>query len=186
MFKRVGILAVIMTMAVAACSGEDGGGTLEAVIDAAGETTGFGNFSRGADKAFGVFICTRDGSVEIESVEPLHTEGDIEYLGSTVYTSDERFVGAANGYPPDGIDETKLTAVEGSVVDADCAESGGDKVQLIIGAERTGIGGGVLDGFSVTYNGGKLEIPFTILLCGDAMEFCEALVPATTTTSEDG
>jgi hypothetical protein len=103
-----------------------------------------------------------------------------------VYTSDEMFVGAAHGYPPDGIDQSKLSDVEGAEVEADCANSGGEKVQLLIGAERTGIGGGVLDGFVVTYDGGELEIPFTILLCGDEMEFCEALIPVTTTTTPEG
>jgi len=187
MLRRTIILAAAFAVALSACSGDSGGGTLEAVIDPGGETTGFGNFSTGADKSFGVFMCTRDGAVEIQSVEPAHTEGDIEYLGSAVYTSDEMFVGAAHGYPPDGIDESKLGDIDGAAIDADCTESGGDKVQLIIGAERTGIGGGVLDGFVVTYDGGELEIPFTILLCGDEMEFCEALVPATTTTApEDG
>lgn len=43
-------------------------------------------------------------------------------------------------------------------------------MQLLIGAEHTGVGGGVLDGFVVSYDGG---------------EFCEALIPATTTTSPD-
>lgn len=185
MFRRIGLLAVTVAMVLAACSGDSGGGSLEAVIEPEGETSGFGNFSTGRDKSFGVFICTQDGSVEIDGVEPLHAEGDVEYLGTDVYKSDDRFVGATHGFPPDGIDETKLSDVEGAVIDADCSDSGGDKVQLILGAERIGSGGGVLDGFVVTYDGGELEIPFTILLCGDAMEFCEALVPATTTTPRD-
>lgn len=185
MFKRMGILAVTVAMVLTACDGDTGGGTLEAVIEPEGETSGFANFSTGRDKSFGVFICTQDGGVEIDGVEPLHVEGDIEYLGTDVYTSEERFVGATHGFPPDGIDETKLSDVEGAVIDADCSDSGGEKVQLILGAERIGIEGGVLDGFVVTYDGGELEIPFTILLCGDAMEFCEALVPATTTTPRD-
>ena len=58
-------------------------------------------------------------------------------------------------------------------------------MELLIGAERTGVGGGVLDGFVVTYASGELETPFTILLCGDETEFCEALIPATTTTAPD-
>ena len=186
MLKRTIVLAIAAALALSACGADSGGGTLEAVIDSGGETSGFGNFTTGRDKSFGVFICTEDGSVEIESVEPAHAEGDIEYLGTTVYTSDERFVGAAHGYPPDGIDQSKLSDVEGAEVEADCANSGGEKVQLLIGAERTGIGGGVLDGFVVTYDGGELEIPFTILLCGDEMEFCEALIPATTTTAPEG
>lgn len=185
MLKRMTILSVTAALTLAACGGESGG-TLEAVIDPAGETSGFGDFTTARDKSFGVFICARDGSVEVESVEPAHAEGSIEYLGTTVYTSDEMFVGAAHGYPPDGIDESKLSEVEGAVIDADCSDSAGGKVQLLIGAERTGVGGGVLDGFVVTWGDGELlEIPFTILLCGDEMEFCEALVPATTTAPQD-
>lgn len=41
---------------------------------------------------------------------------------------------------------------------------------MLIGAERTGVGGGVLDGFVVSY---------------DAGELCEVLIPATTATSPD-
>lgn len=185
MLKRAMIPAMAAALALSACGGDPGGGTLEAVIDPAGETSGFGDFTKGRDKSFGVFICTRDGSVEIESVEPAHAEGDIEYLGTRVYASEDRFVGAAHGYPADGIDESKLSAVEGAVVEADCSDSGGEKVQLLIGAERTGVGGGVLDGFVVTHDGGELEIPFTILLCGDEMEFCEVLIPASTTTAPE-
>ena len=182
MLKRTIVLALSAALALSACGGDAAGGTLEAVIEPGGETVGFGNFTTGRDKSFGVFVCSRDGAVEIEAVEPGITEGAIEYLGTTVYTSDERFVGAVHGYPPDGIDEAKLSDVEGAVVEADCSDSGGEKIQLIIGAERTGIGGGVLDDFVITYDGGELEIPFTILLCGDEMEFCEALIPGTTTT----
>lgn len=183
MLKRTIIPALGVVVALSACGGEDGGGTLEAVVDSGGETSGFTDFTTARDKSFGVFICARDGSVEIESVEPVHTEGDIEFLGTNVYTSDEMFVGAAHGYPPDGIDESKLSAVEGAVVEADCSGGSDEEVQLLFGAERTGVGGGVLDGFVVTYDGGELEIPFTILLCGDEMEFCEVLIPATTTTA---
>jgi len=186
MFRRMTIVAMTTALTLAACGGNSSGGTLEAVIDPAGETSGFDNFTIGRDKSFGVFVCARGGSVQIESVAPAHTEGDVEYLGTTVYTSDEMFVGAAHGYPPDGIDESKLSEAEDAVIEADCSDSDGEKVQLLIGAERTGIGGGVLDGFVVTTDDGELEIPFTILLCGDEMEFCEALIPATTTTAPEG
>lgn len=181
MFNRTASLVVAAALILAACGGDSTGGALEAVIDPAGETSGFGDFTAGRDKSFGVFVCTRGGPVEIVSVAPALTEGDIEYLGATVYTSDEMFVGAAHGYPPDGIDEAKLSDVEGGAIEADCSDSGGEKVQLLIGAERTGIGGGVLDGFVVIYGDAELEIPFTILMCGDEMEFCEALIPAPTT-----
>jgi hypothetical protein len=38
----------------------------------------------------------------------------------------------------------------------------------------------------VTYADDELELPFAILLCGDEMEFCEALIPAIMTTAPDG
>lgn len=172
------LFVVIAAVALAACGGDPTGGTIEAIIDSGGESYGFGDFTTGHDKSFGVFICTRDGSAEIDSVEPVLAEGEVEFLGATVYTSDEMFVGAAHGYPPDGIDETRLADIEEATIEADCSDSEGDKFQLLIGAERTGFGGGVLDGFVVSHAGGELEIPLTVLLCGDEMEYCEALVPA--------
>lgn len=173
--KRV---VIVLALTLAAC----GGGadpTLEAVIDPAGETTGFANFTAGTEKSFGVFVCSNDGAVELTSIEPIVNEGDVEFLGAMVYTSPDMFVGAANGYPTDGLDETRLEPLEGTAVESDCTDpEGDDRVQLIIGAQRTGSGGGALDGFVVTQvSGGELEIPFTILLCGDEMEFCEMLIP---------
>lgn len=175
--RRPWLLPAIALVMVS-CS--DGGtdGTLQAVIDDAGETTGFANFSTGGDKSFGVFICAEGGAVELQSVEPAHAEGDVEFLGALVYTSDDMFVGAAHGYPPDGIAADRTEALEGAVVDTDCSSpEGADRVQLLVGAERTGAGGGVIDGVTVETSGGTLEIPLTILLCGDRMEFCEVLVP---------
>ena len=181
---RKKIVLVAAMLAIAACSG--GSGELQAIIDEGGETYGFGNFSTGTDKSFGVFICVDGGSATIESVEPMHSEGQIEFLDARVYTSEDRFVGAADGFPPEGIDESMLEPAEGAVVSADCSVGEGEKVQLLVGAERTGSGGGVLDGFLVTADTGELEIDLTVLLCGDELEYCEALVPAegtTTTTS---
>jgi hypothetical protein len=179
--KKIALLAI--SLVIAACSG--GGGQLQSIIEDGGETYGFGDFSNGTDKSFGVFICVDGGSATIESVESLHAEGEIEYLGAVVYTSEDRFVGAANGFPPDGIDEAKIEPAEGAVVTAACSGGDSEKVQLLVGAERTGSGGGVLDGFLVTTDTGELEIDLTILLCGDELEYCEALIPAegTTTTS---
>lgn len=182
MQMRTAIALLATAFALAAC----GGGELQAIIEDGGETTGFGDFSKGTDKSFGVFICVVGGNVTIESVEPMHVEGDIEFLGTLVYTSEGMFVGAAHGFPPDGIDETKIEPVEGAVVTADCAGGDPEKVQLVIGAERTSSGGGVLDGFLVTTDTGELEIDQTVLMCGDELEYCEALRPAegtTTTTS---
>lgn len=183
MLRKLVALFVAL-LAIAACGG-GGGGELQAIIEEGGETYGFGDFSTGTEKSFGVFICVDGGSSTIESVEPMHSEGNIEYLGAVVYTSEDRFVGATNGFPPDGIDEAKIEPAEGAVVSADCAGGDSEKVQLLVGAERTAAGGGVLDGFLVTTDTGELEIDLTVLLCGDNLEFCEALTPApaTTTTS---
>lgn len=175
------IALIAAFLAISACTG--GSGELQAIIEEGGETYGFGDFSNGTDKTFGVFICVDGGSVTIESVEPLHSEGEIEYLGANVYTSEDRFVGATNGFPPDGIDETKVEPAEGAVVAADCEGGDSEKVQVLLGAERTGSGGGVLDGFLVTWETGELEIDLTILLCGDELEYCEALTPAEGTTT---
>lgn len=183
MRRRSAIVLLATTLALVGCGEDSGGGELQAIIDEGGETNGFADFSQGIDKSFGVFICVEGGSVTIESVAPMHSEGEIEYLGARVYTSEDMFVGATHGFPPDGIDEEKIEPVEGAVITADCAVSEGEKVQIILGAERTGVGGGVLDGFLVTSDTGELEIDYTILLCGEEMEFCEALEPATTTTT---
>lgn len=188
---RITILAAALFISVAACQGDTGQGTLEAIIDEEGETAGFGDFSTGRDKSFGIYICAAGGSVELESIEPMHTEGDIEFLGALIYTSPDMFVGAAHGYPPDGLDLSRTEPLEGATVDIDCdSPSGDERVQLLIGAERTGAGGGVVDGLRVETSGGAVEIPFIVLLCGDRFEYCEALQPgpgttqpATTTTS---
>jgi hypothetical protein len=178
MSKRI-LLGLAMTaMVLSACGGDQGGGSLQAIIDEAGETTGYTQFANGVDKSFGVFVCSNGGSVEIESLEPLHTEGDIEFLGGRLYTSSDRFVGAADGFPPNGIDEDELEPLAGAVVDSDCDSPEGDeRVQILAGASRTGAGGGIIDGLTVATSGGTLEIPLTILLCGDDMQYCDVLVP---------
>ena len=184
------ILALAGLVAVA-CGGE-ARGTLEAVIDPEGETSGFASFAEGADKGFGIFICSSGGPVTIESIEPGHVEGEVEFLGSLVYTAGDRFVGATHGWPPNGLDESRTEPLEGANVDSDCdGPSGDERVQLLIGAERTGPGGGVIDGLRVTTESGVLEIPYTILLCGDEMQYCELLVPEegtgpSTTTDLEG
>lgn len=176
---KLALLLTALAVALAGCQSGGGDGTLEAIIDDAGETAGFGDFSRGRDKSFGIYVCSAGGSVELESIEPMHTEGDIEFLGAMVYTSPDMFVGAAHGYPTDGLDLSRTEPLEGAVVDTSCDSPGGDeRVQLLIGAERTAAGGGVIDGLRVETSGGTLEIPFIILLCGDRFEYCEALQPA--------
>ena len=174
--KELAVVA-LLGMVLSAC-GDDGGGTLQAIIEPEGETAGFGDFTTGRDKSFGIFVCSNEGAVELESIEVIETEGDIEFLGAMVYTSPDMFVGATHGYPPDGLDVARTEPLEGAVVDSDCDDpDGDDRVQLLVGAERTSTGGGVIDGLLVQTSGGELEIPFIILLCGDELEWCEVLIP---------
>lgn len=170
-------LLLPLAIVIAACGGGDDG-TLEAIVDEGGETNGFADFTAGTEKSFGIFICANGGEVELESVAPAATEGEIEFLGALIYTSPDRFVGAAHGFPTDGLDESRTEPAEGAIVDHECEDpEGEERVQLLVGAQRTGSGGGVIDGLEVETSGGILEIPYTILLCGNQMEFCEALVP---------
>lgn len=142
----------------------------------AGDTVGFGQFRTGPDKSFGVFVCTNDGEVTLETIEPVSSEGAIEFLGAMVYTSDDRYIGAADGFPPEGMGDANLVDLEEAVVASDCTDQvGDDRVQLIVGAERTGSGGGMIEGLLVQTSAGDVEIPLTILLCGDELEFCEVL-----------
>ena len=182
-------MILVLAGIIAVACGDGAGGTLEAVIDPEGETSGFASFTQGTDKGFGIFVCSTGGPVTIESIEPGHVEGEVEFLGSLVYTAEDRFVGAAHGWPPHGLDLSQTEPLEDATVDIECdSPSGDDRVQLLIGAQRTGPGGGVIDGLRVTTDGGKLEIPYTILLCGDEMQYCEVLVPeegtGPSTTSE--
>lgn len=178
MNRRSFVLFGLVSILLAACGGSNP--TVEAVIEPEGETTGFADFSNGTEKTFGVFICTNGGEVRVKTVSPMKSEGEIAYLGALVYTSPDMFVGAAHGYPADGLDETRIEPAEGATFESDCADpEGEDRVQLLIGAQRTGDGGGVIDGVILTTSDDEdLEIPLTILLCGNEMEFCEALVPA--------
>lgn len=102
-----------LCLVVSACSTDSFSGSLEAVIDPARETTGFGNFSDGSDKSFGIFVCSKGGAVELVSIEPIALDGDIEFLGAMIYKSPDMFVGAADGYPTDGLDPALLESQEG-------------------------------------------------------------------------
>ena len=175
--RKMWVLFAAVAIMLIGCSDGANDGTLEAIVEDEGETVGFGNFSLGPDKSFGVFVCS-DGAAEIQAVEPITTEGNVEFLGAMIYTSQDQFVGAAHGYPTDGLDQDKLEPAEGAIVDIGCdSPDGEERVQLVLGAERTGAGGGVVDGIRVQTVGGDLEIPFTILLCGDNLEYCEVLLP---------
>ncbi len=161
-------------LVLAAC-GSSTGGTLQPVMEEGGDTVGFANFAAGSVKSFGVFVCT-DGPVELTTIEALSIEGEIELLGADVYVSDEKFVGAANGFPTDGLEDDKLESAVGAVVDIPCSQpEGSERVQIIFGAERLGSGGGVIEGIEIETDAGTVEIPLTILLCGDELEYCEVL-----------
>ena len=180
--RRAVTATLLLAALLGACSEDSGDGGLQAVLGEDGDVVGFTTFSRGTDKSFGVFICSDGGEVEIESVEPISQEGDIEFLGAIVYNADGQFVGAAHGFPTDGLDESSYVDAAGASVEVSCTSpSGSDRSQLIVGAERTGVGGGMIDGLRVSSSAGDLEIPLTILLCGDQYEYCESLDPATST-----
>jgi hypothetical protein len=120
----------------------------------------------------------------LQEVTPISSEGEIEFLGARVYTSPENFVGAADGFPAEDIDQSRLEPAQGAVIDSDCDETDGDnRVQIIVGAERKGPGGGSVAGFTLRWEGGSVEVPFTVLLCGDELEFCEALLPGEESTA---
>ncbi len=94
--------------------------TLEAVIATEGDTVGFSDFSNGTEKTFGVFICTNGGVVGIKGVSPAKAEVDITYLGALLCTSSEKHVGAAHGFPPEGVDENRLQAGENTTFEKNC------------------------------------------------------------------
>lgn len=179
MSGRIWTQLVVIAVLVVACSNNEG--TLVPVIDLEGEVSGFGEFSNGTDKSFGLFVCTEGGSVQLESVEPASIEGSIEMLGAMVYTEETggRFVGAVHGYPPAGLEETQLVSIEGAVIESDCdAEDAENQIQIVVGAERTGPEGGQIDGLIVNTSTGPVDVDYGILLCGDDLEYCESLAPS--------
>lgn len=135
-------------------------------------TVGFTDFSRGTDKSFGIFVCITDIDVVLESVEAISSDGDIEVLGGLLYEAEDGFVGAVNGYPPTGLDASFLTDIAGATVTTACDAD--TQSQVIVGTNRTGPGGGKIEGIRIHYEGGSLDVPdYNIILCGDEREFCE-------------
>jgi hypothetical protein len=134
---------------------------------------GFQDFSQGAEKSFGIFVCVTDEEVVLESVEAMSSKGDIEVIGATLYVADDAFVGAINDYPPRGLSESFLREIPGAVVVTSCG-SEDDRSQVIVGASRTGNEGGIIKGIRINYEGGSLEVSeYNIILCGDEGEYCE-------------
>lgn len=140
---------------------------------------GFVNFNAGTDKTFGHFMCVNVDNVDLTTIEPISIEGEIEFLGSLIYETDEAFVAAVDGFPPDGLDLAATSNAEGATVTIGCeVENPTVKTQLLLGANRTGAGGGKIDGIRVIHSEGTLEIlDYEIILCGDDYEYCESLRP---------
>jgi hypothetical protein len=180
MFRRAFVTLVVLTLFLPACSSSDDTGELEVLTDGPG--AGFGDFTTGGDKTFGFFTCVNDGSVELESIEANGLEGSVELMGALVYTSSDRFVGAADGFPPEGIDEERIVDMAGSMIDIPCDDpDGNERVQLLVGLDRTGREGGQINGFTVHTSGEDVDVEYQILLCGDELEFCEGLQPTENT-----
>lgn len=135
-------------------------------------TVGFKDFSEGTEKSFGIFVCITGDEVELQSVEAMSTDGEIEVLGAILYEADDAFVGAIDDYPPRGLDEEFITEIPGAVVVTKCDSE--TRSQVVVGAARTGAGGGKIDGIRISYQGGALEVSdYSIILCGDDGEYCE-------------
>ena len=183
--KRPTLLTVVLAFSVAVVScGSDANSSTE-VSDALrvqtdeGQIDGFFDFSTGADKSFGLFTCSSVDAVTLESIEAISIEGEIEFLGAVMMEASDGFIGAVDGHPPSGLEENATQAFEGFVVDVPCDdEDAATKVQIVLGAERTGTGGGQIVGITIEHSEGAFVIDdYRIVLCGDDYEYCEALRP---------
>ena len=144
-----------------------------------GQIDGFFDFSAGDEKSFGLFTCSTVDAVTLESVEAITTEGEVEFLGAVMMKASDGFIGAVDGYPPSGLAADATEAVDGFVVDVSCDDEDAEsKVQVVLGASRTGSGGGQIEGIRIDHSQGNLVInDYRIVLCGDDYEYCEALRP---------
>ncbi len=179
------ILLAVVALSVAACEGgeeaADAADVATTTPDAEGPlvsseagTVGFQDFSEGTDKSFGIFVCTTDAAVEIESVEAISAEGEIAMIGAVLYQADDAFVGAIHDFPPRGLDLEFLTEIPGATVDTLCDSE--TRSQVVVGASRTGAGGGMIEGIRINYAGGSLDVAdYRIILCGDEGEYCDVI-----------
>lgn len=179
------ILSVTTALVATACSGQEAGtepdsatttpaaaAGNEALVSTETGTVGFNDFSEGTEKSFGIFVCVTDADVVLESVEPISVEGDIEVIGAVLYEADNAFVGAIHDFPPRGLSQDYLTEIPGATVATACDDDA--RSQVVVGANRTGDGGGVIEGIRINYEGGALEVgDYRIILCGDEGEYCE-------------
>lgn len=172
-------IIALLTLLLAACNGDEAGtdvdqesGENPPLVAVEPRTRGFTDFSAGTEKSFGIFVCITNEEVALESVEAMSSEGEIEVLGGLLYEAEDGFVGAVNGFPPSGLQESTVIEISGATVVTPCDSA--TRSQVVVGANRTGPGGGVIEGVRVNYDGGSLEVPdYNILLCGDNDEFCE-------------
>lgn len=137
-------------------------------------TVGFQDFSEGTEKSFGIFVCATDADVVIDSVEAMSSDGDIELIGAILYEAEDGFVGAIHDFPPRGLNEEFFTDIPGATVATPCDSE--TRTQVVVGASRTGSGGGLIEGIRINYRGGSLDVAdYRIILCGDEGEFCDVI-----------
>ena len=183
--KRLILPAALLAFGIAlvSCS-SDASTTTEAdnalrVQTEEGQIDGFFDFSTGSEKSFGLFTCSNLEAVTLESIDAVNTEGEIEFLGAVVMRASDGFIGAVDGYPPAGLAADATEAFDDYVVDVSCDDENAEtKVQIVLGAGRTGSGGGQIEGIRIEHSEGYLVIDdYRIVLCGDDYEYCEALRP---------
>ena len=134
---------------------------------------------RGVSKSAGFHVCTRGGSVDLVSVEPLRVEGEARFLGAYLLVGAETPIGTANGFPPENFTHFLIPLEEASV-SLDCDRQ--DRMnfaQVVVGVDWSGDGGGAIEGFRVLYdhNGVRrsLEVPnFHVAMCGADNEYCDS------------
>lgn len=182
--KRPAIAVLVaLGLVLTGCSSEDEEAAPEAVSalevqTEEGQIDGFFNFDNGPDKSFGLFTCSNIDAVTLEKVEAIDTEGEIEFLGARVFQATEGFIGAVDGFPPTGLVDNATGDLQDFIVDVPCDADSETKVQIVLGASRTGDGGGQIKGIRLTHSEGELVIDdYRIVLCGDDYEYCEALRP---------
>ena len=165
-------LCLLLGLVLSACSQREGG----TLVSGQSEINGFRDFSSGRDKSFGIFVCASGGPVTLDSAEATTSEGAIEVLGALHLSAEDGFVGAVDGFPPQGLGSDAYQEVKGAVVSSNCEdETPETRDQVILGVSRTGPGGGVIRSVTINYEGGSLEADYTIVLCGDQLEYCLGL-----------
>lgn len=180
------ILLTVFAVLTAACVGGDGAASVEEatttsesepepeapLVSSEAGTVGFQDFSEGTEKSFGIFVCVTAADVVIDSVEAMSSEGNIELIGAILYEAEDGFVGAIHDFPPRGLSEDFFTDIPGATVATPCDSE--TRSQVVLGASRTGSGGGLIEGIRINYRGGSLDVAdYRIILCGDDGEFCD-------------